>query len=61
MANLKRTSTYGNEIFIVDGMWRTGKSLLGPIIGCFDGVQKPKIDYNYEKDNTYRISCSFFK
>lgn len=48
MTNLVRNISYGNDIIIVDGMWRTGKSLLGPIVGAFEGVQKPKIDYNFE-------------
>lgn len=48
MSKLHRKISYGNEIFIVDGMWRTGKSLLGPLIGSLEGVQKPKIDYNFE-------------
>ena len=48
MKNLYRSNTYGNQTIVIDGMWRTGKSLLGPIIGSFENVQKPKLDYNFE-------------
>lgn len=48
MSRLKRIQSFENEIVVVDGMWRTGKSILGPIISCFEGIQKSKLDYLFE-------------
>ena len=45
------------NIVFIDGMWGTGKSMLGPIIGSFKGVEKQKIDYNFE----YLCILNYFK
>ena len=39
-------------------MWGSGKSLLAPIVGSFDNVEKQKIDYNFEYISTL---CTYGK
>ena len=46
--NLEETSSLTNDIIFVDGIWGTGKSLLGPIISGMDRVEKVKIEHIYE-------------
>lgn len=48
MSKIQRDITYGNKLVIVDGLWRTGKSLLTPIVGSFKGIDKVKFDYYFE-------------
>ena len=36
---LKRNVSLVNKIVLVDGQGRSGKSLLGPILGSFDSVE----------------------
>lgn len=38
-----------NDIIIVDGLWGTGKSLLGPIVSGMERVEKVKIEGIYEQ------------
>jgi hypothetical protein len=45
---LKRFNTFQNDIIIVDGLWGTGKSILGPIISGMEGVEKIKAESLYE-------------
>jgi len=43
-----RKSTLARDVVIVDGMWGTGKSILSPILGSFERIEKQQIDYNVE-------------
>lgn len=36
------------EIIFVDGLWGTGKSIMGPVLGSFERVEKQKLDPIYE-------------
>ena len=46
--NLERLNTFNNDIIILDGLWGTGKSILGPIISEMDAVEKIKAESIYE-------------
>jgi hypothetical protein len=46
--NLEKRNTFKNDIIFLDGMWGTGKSLLGPIVSGMDRVEKFKIETIYE-------------
>ena len=37
-----------NDIIFIDGLWGTGKSILGPIIGGMQNVEKFKLEHIYE-------------
>lgn len=39
---------FENDIIFIDGIWGTGKSILGPIISGMYNVEKFKIEYIYE-------------
>lgn len=45
---LNKSNSLQNDIIIVDGLWGTGKSLLGPIISGMERVEKVKIEHIYE-------------
>jgi hypothetical protein len=45
---LEKFNSFTNDIIFVDGLWGTGKSLLGPIISGMDRVEKVKIEHVYE-------------
>ena len=45
---IRRAQSYGNQIIFIDGMWGSGKSLLGPLISGFENVEKQKIDSIFE-------------
>lgn len=45
---LEKRNTFYNDIIFVDGLWGTGKSLLGPIVSGMSGVEKVKIESLYE-------------
>ena len=45
---LDKFNTQKNDIIIIDGLWGTGKSLLGPIISGMERVEKVKIEHIYE-------------
>lgn len=45
---LNKSNTLKNDIIIVDGLWGTGKSLLGPIVSGMERVEKVKIEHLYE-------------
>jgi hypothetical protein len=45
---LEKHKTLSNDIIIIDGLWGTGKSLLGPIISGMKRVEKVKIEHVYE-------------
>lgn len=45
---LEKRSTFSNDILFIDGLWGTGKSLLGPIISGMARVEKVKIESLYE-------------
>ena len=51
---LEKQSTFSNDILFIDGLWGTGKSLLGPIVSGMDGVERVKVESLYEY-----ISCLF--
>jgi hypothetical protein len=45
---LSKLNVFKNDIIIVDGLWGTGKSILGPIISGMKGVEKTKAESLYE-------------
>lgn len=45
---LDKSNSLKNDIIFVDGLWGTGKSLLGPIISGMERVEKVKIEHVYE-------------
>jgi hypothetical protein len=45
---LEKRNTFSNDIIFIDGLWGTGKSLLGPIVSGMKGVEKVKIESLYE-------------
>ena len=45
---LEKIDSFKNDIIFVDGLWGTGKSLLGPIVSGMDRVEKTKIEHVYE-------------
>ena len=45
---VKKFGHFVNDIIFIDGLWGTGKSLLGPIISGMDRVEKSKIEHVYE-------------
>ena len=45
---ISRKRTYDNKVIFIDGYWRSGKSLLSPLVGTFKGVDKVKYDYHTE-------------
>ncbi|MCW7497025.1 hypothetical protein ND860_10840 [Leptospira levettii] len=45
---LEKRNTFSNDIIFIDGLWGTGKSLLGPIISGMNGVEKVKVESIYE-------------
>jgi hypothetical protein len=45
---LEKFNPLKNDIIIVDGLWGTGKSLLGPIVSGMDRVEKAKLEHIYE-------------
>ncbi len=36
------------KIVFIDGMWGTGKAILAPVIGSFEGVEKQVLNHNFE-------------
>ena len=46
--NLQKLNNFNNDIVFVDGLWGTGKSILGPIISGMQGVEKIKAESIYE-------------
>ena len=36
------------KIIFVDGLWGTGKSILGPVLGSFRNVEKQRLEHIYE-------------
>jgi len=46
--HLNKQNTFQNDIIFVDGLWGTGKSILGPIISGMVGVEKIKAESLYE-------------
>ena len=46
--NIKKFKPQKNDVIVIDGLWGTGKSLLGPIISSMDRVEKHKSNYIYE-------------
>lgn len=45
---LAKLNVFKNDIIIIDGLWGTGKSILGPIISGMKGVEKTKAESLYE-------------
>ncbi|MCA9401057.1 MAG: hypothetical protein KC713_05485 [Candidatus Omnitrophica bacterium] len=43
MPKLLRETHLAPKIVYVDGLWGSGKSLLGPIVGSFEGIEKQKV------------------
>ena len=45
---LEKRDTFTNDLIFIDGLWGTGKSLLGPIVSSMDRVERYKIEGIYE-------------
>ncbi len=45
---LEKKLNLENDIIFIDGLWGTGKSILGPIIGGMQKVEKFKLEHIYE-------------
>ena len=45
---LDKINNFSNDIIFIDGLWGTGKSLLGPIVSGMTGIEKVKIEHVYE-------------
>ena len=45
---INKVESLTNDIIFIDGLWGTGKSLLGPIVSGMDRVEKVKIEHIYE-------------
>jgi hypothetical protein len=45
---LEKRNTLSNDIIFIDGLWGTGKSLLGPIVSGMERVENAKIEHVYE-------------
>jgi hypothetical protein len=45
---LEKRNTFSNDIIFIDGLWGTGKSMLGPIISGMEGVEKVKVELVFE-------------
>ena len=45
---LKKFNCFTNEVIFIDGLWGTGKSVIAPIVGAMEGVEKQKTDSIYE-------------
>jgi hypothetical protein len=45
---LEKRNTLSNDIIFIDGLWGTGKSLLGPIVSGMSGVERVKVESCYE-------------
>lgn len=54
---LKKFNHLTNDIIFIDGVWGSGKSLLGPIVSGMAQVEKSKIEHIYE----YICTLSFLK
>ncbi len=47
-AKVSRELSFSNDLLFIDGSWGTGKSILGPVLGCYKGVEKQKLDHIFE-------------
>lgn len=47
-SKVSRHISFSNEVLFIDGSWGTGKSILGPVLGAFDDVEKQKLDHIFE-------------
>lgn len=45
---ISRHLSFSNDVLFIDGAWGTGKSILGPVLSCFHGVEKQKLDHIFE-------------
>lgn len=45
---INKVDSLTNDIIFIDGLWGTGKSVLGPIVSGMDRVEKVKIEHVYE-------------
>ncbi len=45
---LEKRNAFHNDVLFIDGLWGTGKSLLGPIVSGMAGVEKVKVESLYE-------------
>lgn len=54
---LKKFNHLTNDIIFIDGVWGSGKSLLGPIVSGMAEVEKNKIEHIYE----YICTLSYLK
>ena len=43
-----KTQHFGNDVIFLDGLWGTGKSLLGAIVSGMDRVEKVKQNHIHE-------------
>lgn len=45
---VEKRNNFQNDVIFIDGLWGTGKSLLGPIVSTMSGVERVKIESSYE-------------
>lgn len=45
---LKKFTPLQNDVIFIDGLWGTGKSILGPIVSGMEKVEKIKFEHIYE-------------
>lgn len=45
---IDKRNSFSNDVIFIDGLWGTGKSLLGPIVSGMAGVERVKIESLYE-------------
>ena len=45
---LEKKLTFKNDIIFIDGLWGTGKSMLGPVIGGMSFVEKFRLEHIFE-------------
>jgi hypothetical protein len=57
MTKLSRNIHIAEKILFIDGIWGTGKSILGPVLAGFKGVEKQRLEHIYE----YICTLYFFK
>jgi len=48
MNQLKKFNSFSNDIIFIDGLWGTGKSIIAPIVGSMECVEKQKIEHIFE-------------
>ncbi|MBI1911078.1 MAG: hypothetical protein HYS21_03675 [Deltaproteobacteria bacterium] len=48
MPNFSKSECIAQNIVFVDGLWRSGKAILGPVLRCYERVEKQRLEHIYE-------------